>query len=218
MIKILTSIVILILAFIFWLTFYPKMDDKTVDQTKSSEQEMQDRDAPEESPFSELPEKISVEDMGNNTIRFSHKVPYEHRDFCNLENPETLTDFVDFSADLSVSDLSIRGLLTEKYEFLVDEVLNQDDSFKVSPGFVDEVEVGDQRVYKISIGAEGCGQDIYVMKKDQKTIIVENKLIPQLNQNVVTQEVYNEFSSLPEVILSAENEEILSGILKELTK
>lgn len=119
--------------------------------------------------------KITVKET-NNTIVLEHSVPYKLENYCGErqidESYETRTKLTDFYLPITILGVDVNTAISDHVP-IKESVFKDDNSLKFSSegGIVERVKVGDSDGFSISIGAEGCGEEIiFVPVDDSKTL------------------------------------------------
>lgn len=163
--------------------------------------------------FEYPPNIISVAKSGDK-VSLKHSLSYTHNDFCDLKGDGTRLDkFTDFNVSLRVIAKNMKGTLDETQGWLAKDYFI-DGNFKLSPGFVDYFEVGNLKGYRITSGAEGCGNYTYYFPiSPSKTLVVVRAFIPELSDINANNKTY---FNLPGVIIPDQERELFTKILSSV--
>jgi hypothetical protein len=166
------------------------------------------------------PSKIIVTEKSQEII-LSHSVPYRHVNFCDLKDGSWDDNFIDYSSRIQVFNENYVSAVKKKYgsiNSMVDGVMDTNGNLSKGNVFVAKSIMGEFDVYEYFIGAEGCGQHIYVIPVENKTIFIERDLIPPFvfdapYNGPFSDESIEEFRNIQGVILPEANNLIFDQIL-----
>ena len=140
----------------------------------------------------------------NETVTITHSIPYKHTNACDFKGDAPPLDVLtDFTASIKVVNQSVKEYL---------EKSGSPDWEYVSKNLYT---FGSFTGYHVTLGAEGCGQDVYYFSiSPGKTVVVTRALIAEFSP--INGE-YQKYLSLPGVILPAASEVYFEQILSSLT-
>ena len=150
-------------------------------------------------------------------VTLHHEVPFSHHDYCDFRGEintivDTLTDFnVRFHLQNKNLVETMRGFspYIPQENFVNNLVIE-------SPGFIDELKIGNLRGYKIFEGAEGCEQTTYYFHiSKNKTLVVEEELVTVFT-GAIDVESEMKAKAVPGVINKEESTKIFELIMKTL--
>lgn len=154
---------------------------------------------------------ITVSEVGD-TIVMTHSVPLEHNDPCDFRgDAPPLRTLTDFEVSIEVASKNLREtIIGNESDYLVSKFL-LDNTLKVEPGFIDEINIGSLTGYRITSGVEGCGEyGYYFPVSSNKTLIVIRSFITELKPITPGHE---EYLTVPGVISPEEEEGLFNQIL-----
>ncbi len=162
------------------------------------------------------PKTISV--VGDrNRITLHHEVPFEHHDYCDFkgEIDTTIPTLTDFNITISIVESSLIETMKSKSPYIPDENFLNGEIVE-SPGFIDSVNFGVLKGYKIFEGAEGCGHTVYYLKiSDNRTLVIIDDFITIFSGSIDTENM-ERASAVPGVIKKQQAEDIFNSILNTL--
>ncbi len=161
--------------------------------------------------FSYDPRFLASETGG--VVLVSHTVPYVYDDMCDFKDGATQTKFTDFYMSMEL----VPGSFADAGEMsgipLFTERLRADGSFREERGVLEKVQIGKFNGYKARIGAEGCGEETYLLKAGEGILIVHRPFRPELTDANPRVE---EARSVPGIVLAEEAEAAFRAILDSL--
>lgn len=150
----------------------------------------------------ESPNKISIKREGE-VLNLSHSIAYRYRDPCDFKGGEPeKTILTDFDASFTVVNQNLKKYV-ESSDF-------PDWDYVSSNPF----EIGSLKGYKVMVGVEGCGEDIYYLSiSPNKTLVIKRALITVFNPIIAN---YQEYLNLPGIINPNEADAIFNRLLMSL--
>jgi len=159
---------------------------------------------------------IEIEKIDDNNTKIIHSVPYRHLDFCNFKDDYPwLDNFTDLDVDIKKLDKGYVDVVYEEFSYSPETYLDENNQFKLDPGFIDKISFRGSDVYKITLGAEGCGVYIYIIPDGEDTILIKRKKIAPFNGGF-TDELVNEILNIEGIISPEEEEVIFNSILEDV--
>ena len=161
-----------------------------------------------------IPNDLSSITDQKNTLYLQHYVPYEHNDPCNFKGSGSgvLSKLVDFKVSLIIHNTTLTKTIqkNESKYFIEEFMINN--KLKVEPGFIDIVEQGNKKGYKITSGVEGCGIiTYYINLTPKKTLVIYRTIITELTGLVGNME---NFLSIPGIVTPEKEEEFINKIIE----
>lgn len=146
-------------------------------------------------------------------LTIEHSVPYRYYEPCSQRGGgapyEELTDF-DVSFEY-YPDISLEDAFAPDNHYIYEEFW-KDGALTLSPGFIDEFQVGSLKGYRITGGVEGCGRyEYYFPISSSSTLVVKRAIIAEFSR-VATLE-YQKYLKVPGIIRPEDEEKIFIGIL-----
>lgn len=153
----------------------------------------------------------------DDTITLRHAIPFSHVDPCDMrDNPQTLAQLTDVDITIKFIAKDLGGALTEieGSDFVTENFYSGDSGFeslRTSPGFIDFIEIGSLQGYRVTSGAEGCGQYTYYFPALREgRVLVIKRTYGELTSLDSASQTYRK---LPGVIQPNEEEKIVHAIL-----
>lgn len=117
-------------------------------------------------------------------VILSHRVAYGHRDPCNMSDKVGfLDDVVDFDVRVSLEQAALPDVFEKTESDYVTSRFLKAHRVVTSRGFIDEVEVGSLRGYRVTTGVEGCGLRRYYLRIDEgRTLLVDWMNVPEFDR------------------------------------
>lgn len=162
------------------------------------------------------PNMLTASTTGSSVV-VHHEVPFEHPDYCDFrgDNAGTQKNLTDFNIAISLSDKDIVETIKQKSPYISPENF-VNGKVVTSPGFIDEVVIGNLSGYKIIEGVEGCGHTTYFFKiSDNKTLVVVSDMIT-IFTGAIPEETASRAKAVPGIITSEEADQILKSIISTL--
>jgi hypothetical protein len=149
----------------------------------------------------------------NGIVIATHTVPYNKIDMCDLQDGSDLVNLDDFYMTLILSEGSLSSVI-DKYQdlYFLKEYL-KGDTLTLSGGFIEKANISGYSGYKATLGAEGCGQEVYILPVGENILILNRSVRPELtdmNPNFETAKL------IPGVILKEEAQIIFEQIISTL--
>jgi len=146
-----------------------------------------------------------------------HSVPFEHHDYCDFKGEATTTipTLTDFHVRFYIVEKNIIGTMKQESPYIPAENF-VNNTVIPSPGFIDSVEIGTLKGYKIFEGAEGCGHTIYYFEIEKnKTLVVIQDFIT-IFSGAIDVEQGAKALLVPGVISKEKEAEIFDSIVKTI--
>jgi hypothetical protein len=148
-----------------------------------------------------------------NGVLLSHAIPYKHSNPCDMSGESSiLKDLIDFSMDIELYNMNFKQLLISQKNEDMCEYLLTDNSFKLEPGFIDEIGTNELKGYKVSSGCEGCGIYKYYFSLNKDTTLLITRPYSIFNPLMAESE-HKKYLSLPGIITKEEEEKLFRKIL-----
>lgn len=151
------------------------------------------------------------------SVAITHAVPYEHADVCDaVGTGATLAELTDFDVQVTAheQDLAATVEALEPEGFVDDHMTANGESLIAEEGFIDEVTYGDLSGWRITSGAEGCGEYRYYFPiEDELTVTVSRAFVPEysgINAN------RDEALAVEGAILPEENDLVFEAIIESI--
>jgi hypothetical protein len=158
-----------------------------------------------------VPDQISILEDADGITLF-HTVRHEHPNPCDFRGTgELLEELTDFEVRIEVVNQGLFDAVGEKeYESFASEYVVENE-FVISPGFIDEVDIGFLHGYRITMGVEGCGAYMYYFPfNPEKTLYVKRSYITEFMSFISN---YQDYLALPGIIPPTEEEDLFNEIL-----
>lgn len=159
--------------------------------------------------------KILTAKTENGIATLTHSVPFEHHDYCDFKGEATTTipTLTDFRVRFYVVEKNIISTVKQESPYIPAENF-VNDTIVPSPGFIDTIEIGTLKGYKIFEGAEGCGHTIHYFEiESDKTLVVVQDFIT-IFSGAIDIEQGKKALLVPGVISREKEMEIFESILK----
>ncbi len=131
----------------------------------------------------EYPNLVSLKQESEG-VSLGHFIAYKHVNLCDFKgDAPPLEKLSDFSVSLSVFNKNLRDTIqsNEGSNYIVDNFF-ENNTLKISQGFIDEFTVGSLKGFQITSGVEGCGHFTYYFPiSSTKTLFVNRSFIPELS-------------------------------------
>jgi len=115
-------------------------------------------------------------------ITIIHSIPFVHTDPCDFKGgAPQLQKLTDFNVGVEVVDNDIINTIIKGQSeyFVLNYVKNN--KIEIVKDFIDEVDIGGLKGYKITSGVEGCGEyTYYFIISPQKTLLLKRPFITEL--------------------------------------
>jgi len=150
----------------------------------------------------------------NGIVIVTHSVPYNKIDMCDMKNGSDLTNLDDFYMTLTLADDPL-SVLVSKYKdlnFLQEYISGE--TLKTSKDFIEDIALGDYKGYRAVIGAEGCGQEVYILSIGERFLVLNKSVRPELTE---MNSNFKNAKLIPGVILKEEAELIFDQIINTLS-
>ncbi len=157
----------------------------------------------------QYPSKLKIKRLKNG-VRIFHELNFEHSDPCdNSDDVKSLKKFADFDVTILVSNEKQK--ITAECKKNSD--LNKNADINENPVCFATNNLKGEIVYATF---QGCGNLTYTFPlSDNKTLVVKRNLIPLFGPGAIPEEK-KKAESLPQVILTEENNEIFFKIISSL--
>ena len=131
----------------------------------------------------EYPSLISVK-QEEGIITLNHSIVYKHNSPCDFkDDAPPLEKLSDFGVSLMVSNKNLKDTVqsNEGSDYVVKN-FSENNTLKLSEGFIDKFNVGSFNGFQITSGAEGCGRYTYYFPMSStKTLVVNRSFISEFN-------------------------------------
>ncbi|MDP3934608.1 MAG: hypothetical protein Q8Q46_00040 [Candidatus Giovannonibacteria bacterium] len=131
----------------------------------------------------EYPSLISTKQEGE-TITLNHSIVYKHTNPCNFKgDAPPLDKLSDFGVSLMVSNKNLKDAVqtNEGSDYVVKNFF-ENNTLKLSEGFIDRFNAGSLNGFQITSGAEGCGRYTYYFPMSStKTLVVNRSFISEFS-------------------------------------
>lgn len=121
----------------------------------------------------------------DNTITFSHSVPWEHPDACDFQGTgKQLDQLTDFAVSITAFNEEFAAVVSkhEPADFVSSHLTADKISLTEEPGFVDGVSVGELTGFKVTSGVEGCGEYRYYFPLNETlTLFVRRAFVAEFS-------------------------------------
>ncbi len=131
----------------------------------------------------EYPSLISVKQEGE-TITLNHSIIYKHNSPCDFKgDAPPLEKLSDFGVSLMVSNKNLKDAVqsNEGSDYVVKNFF-ENNTLKLSEGFIDKFNTDSLNGFQITSGVEGCGRYTYYFPMSStKTLVVNRSFISEFN-------------------------------------
>ena len=131
----------------------------------------------------EYPSLISAKQEGE-IITLNHSIVYKHTNPCDFKGDALpLENFSDFGVSFIVSNKNLKDAVqtNEGSDYVVKNFF-ENNTLKLSEGFIDSFNAGSLNGFQITSGAEGCGRYTYYFPMSStKTLVVNRSFISEFN-------------------------------------
>jgi hypothetical protein len=160
------------------------------------------------------PATLALKDQGG-IVGLTHSVAYPHPNFCELRGgAKQLDAIIDFNLSFTLIDKSLKNAVRD---IIPSNIINdyfKSDSVNLTPGYIDELNTGVLKGYRITNGAEGCGEYAYFFPlSPDSTLRVTRAFVSEfqpINANAQT------YLKVPGIIPPDEEKNIFQNILLSL--
>ncbi len=158
------------------------------------------------------PEKLTLSESSG-VVKLEHEVPFKNTGECDMKGDDITYDKLnDFRAAFQVYSGNVAQAVKHLSPYMSEENFTSD-SLKISPGFIDEYQIGNLKGFAIYEGAEGCGHTIYYFSVSQNKTFVATKDMVQLLSGVISSNKPKELLKVPGVIQAQESKNIFEQML-----
>jgi hypothetical protein len=149
------------------------------------------------------------------SVSLVHSVPYRHEDFCRLEEDAYLSVVVDFDVSLTVLPTNLPEAFRQLQSDFIASRFLKDDQIETSPGFIDCVQIGSFRGYRVTEGVEGCGfRRFYFGIDEKRTMVVTWTKVGELS---AVCRYRDEVLAVPGVIDEGQAAKLFDGVISSCT-
>jgi hypothetical protein len=145
------------------------------------------------------------------SVFLTHSVAYRHPNPCDFRGDgQPLDKITDFNVSLKVFGTSLKDTMRANRGDLVEQFF-QGSALQTSPGFIDQFDIGSLHGYRITSGAEGCGNFAYYFPlSTNKTLFVSRSFISEFKPINAD---YQKYLNVPGVIIPSQEENFFKTIL-----
>ncbi len=160
----------------------------------------------------QYPNKLNLSEKDQQVL-LSHSVQYQNNGGCDMKGEGKIyPKLADFNVSFEVINKSLANTVRTISPYISKENFDGD-NLKISPGYIDEYELGTKKGVSIYEGVEGCGHVVYYLPvSENKTFVVQKELVQILSQ-VATKEIRDGALKVPGVIRPEDSEKYFSQIL-----
>lgn len=163
----------------------------------------------------EYPSLISVK-QERETITLNHSIVYKHTNPCDFKgDAPPLEKLFDFGVSLIIFNKNLKDTLqsNEGSDYVVKNFF-ENNTLKLSEGFIDKFSAGSMNGFQITSGAEGCGRYTYYFPiSSTKTLVVNRSFITEFSPVIAD---YQTYLNLSGVIPPNQEKEFFIKILSSL--
>lgn len=161
----------------------------------------------------QYPDNLKIANVGGR-VELSHSIPYKNFGSCDMSPTAQEQGFLDdFKMSIFITEKNVAAAVKQESTYMPAENFTAD-SLKISPGFIDEYQVGNLKGFMILEGAEGCGNIIYYFPLESNKTLIVKKDIVQAFTGISTMWNMQEILKVPGVITPQKSEMIFTGILE----
>lgn len=139
----------------------------------------------------EYPKILTLEGNEQSGITLNHAVHYPHQNPCDFSGESIeLENITDFLVEIKVFSQSLEEVLIDTQDSsFVKENISQG-ALQISPGFIDEIKIGNLSGYRITQGVEGCGKYDYYFSENGQIIHIVRSFIPEFDPIHINSQEY----------------------------
>lgn len=163
----------------------------------------------------QYPSNLTVSETAG-LVTLNHQIPFENHGNCDMKgDPNTYPTLKDFNVSLQIMSGSVAQAVKTLSPYIPAENF-LGDSLKVSPGFIDQAQIGNFSGFSILEGAEGCGHVIYYfpIANSQTLVVVKDNV--QMLSGIVTGDIRDRILKVPGVITPEQSGVIFKQIITSL--
>ncbi len=124
--------------------------------------------------FISIPEHVDAQEGAEGRITLVHAIPCRHADPCDWRGkPAILENLTDFSLKIQVVDQALAETFRATFPQTAKLNIAQGD-IRVEPGYIEAVDFGGWRGYRVEVSCEGCGVYHYLFPVGtNRTLLLE---------------------------------------------
>ncbi|PIR97364.1 MAG: hypothetical protein COT91_01735 [Candidatus Doudnabacteria bacterium CG10_big_fil_rev_8_21_14_0_10_41_10] len=158
------------------------------------------------------PSELGLSENGEEVI-LNHNIPYENYGACDMAPTEEKQDFLtDFNLTIRLYNDFLTETVRTQSPYISEEYF-KNAYLVITPGFIDEFNVGSWHGFSIYEGAEGCGHTIYYLPLAPKRTLVVKKDQIQALSGVISLWAREEILKVSGVIPPEQSEKRFDQIL-----
>ncbi len=158
-------------------------------------------------------------DTTNNELNFSHSIHYKHPYPCNFTEVEmdSVNEITDLAFTIQSFKTNLKGVVKNILSDYFMKIYFSSDTLKTDEGFINKIKLGKQQWYKIEMGAEGCGQYLFVCPVNEKlTLQIRMPYASDCNFGLYNQWTNPDYLSLKGLMLPTQSQKIFYKILESI--
>lgn len=158
------------------------------------------------------PENIITVSQEGEKVILIHSIPFEHPNPCDfIGDAPPLKELTDFRVSLQIINKNFKEtIMANEGDYVVSNFL-PGNTLQIEPGYIDKINIGSLKGYRITEGVEGCGYYAYYFPLDENnTLKVERSFITELQPIIVDNEKY---LKIPGVIPPDKEEKLFNQIV-----
>ncbi|MDE2312457.1 MAG: hypothetical protein KGJ93_05240 [Patescibacteria group bacterium] len=161
------------------------------------------------------PAELVVAESGS-SVNLNHQIPFENHGACDMKgDTQTYPTLSDFNVNIQLLSGTVAQAVRQLSPYMPPENFSGD-TLKISPGFIDAVQIGQYKGFSIYEGAEGCGHTIYYFPVFGGRVLVMTKDMVQQLSGVISSNVEEEILKVPGVISPEKSDQIFRQIIESL--
>ncbi len=162
------------------------------------------------------PKELTAYQQDDNVVLL-HEIPFKNSGACDMMGDEQIYDkLTDFQLTMRIINSPLIQAVKGISPYISEENFSST-TLKVSPGFIDSIEVGAYKGFVIYEGAEGCGVIThYFPLSATKTLVAQRAAIQALNPGVRRPEQIREVMAVPGAIPVSASDQMFNDILESL--
>jgi len=157
------------------------------------------------------PPLVSIKQENGSAVA-SHSIIYKHPDACDLVNDSsTLDKLSDFGVSFRVFNKDLKETFDATNYVLHSDDFVENNTLKLSQGFIDKYNVGSLNGFQIVGDKNGCGSYSYYFPiSPTKTLVVDRLIVIEFKPIIYD---YQKYLNLPGVILPSREDDYFNGML-----
>jgi uncharacterized protein YfaS (alpha-2-macroglobulin family) len=162
-------------------------------------------------------EELSLsENEADESLVLQHSIPHHHEDPCDFKGDGIpLENLMDFHVSVKAFPHNIHNTVTNIFGEHLSEYFLEENQLQVQPGFIESVEIGENRGFRVISGIEGCGEYVYLFPiNGRNTLVLKRAFITELLDSASP--FSEEYLELPGIISPDQEEEMFQNILESL--